>query len=137
MKREVPLAVEDDNRPIEEKFLESWDEIEFFYGEFFAADNYSDWLKPIFGLISDLRVRGYDRLLRAGQSMHRFILSRAQKHGLLIEKPHLVIDVRPQGGMVVTYYSPPDPVLKLNSDRVELTPELEQLLSKLLAHPIS
>src|SRR5689334_9497618 len=36
----------------------------------------------LYGLIAELRKRGYDRHFRAGQSLHYFILSRSRKYGL-------------------------------------------------------
>ena len=62
---------------IEGEFIISWDDIERFYKE----------LKPekedeILKLIRQMRTKGFDRTLRAGQSLYTLILSRSRRHGL-------------------------------------------------------
>ena len=128
---------EQDQRPIEQQFVESWDEIESFYNDIAFRDGWSE-LKPIFGLISELRSRGYDRQLRAGQSLVTFILSRSKAHGLRDDQAFLHIHLSVEGhSMIVTYVDPPNPPIEAKFDRVELVPELEQLLQRLLTHPIN
>ncbi len=129
------MASQNDERPIEEKFSASWDEIEPWYKLLCDLPNWQ-WMKPILGLIAELRSRGNDQQFRAGQQLATFILSRSQKHGLRLEQPRLSIDLNPEGGMTLRYKEPPNPVIKVNLERVELAPELEQFLSRLLMHPI-
>jgi hypothetical protein len=129
------LASENDQSSIEQKFSESWDEIEQFYTTFFDLPDWQ-YLKPIAGLISDLRSRGYDKQFRAGQALTWFVLSRSQEWGLRSEQPFLRIDLHWEGGMTVLYYAPPNPIIEVNLEAVELTPEWEHLLLRLLSHPI-
>lgn len=93
------------------------------------------WLKPILALIAELRARGYDQQFRAGQSMSRFILSRSEEWRVYLEV-FLSMEVQSEGGMIVYFIEPPNPMIEISLERVELTPELEQLLSRLLTHPI-
>lgn len=67
--------------PIEGEFIESWDFIEQFYRQ--------DWCKvsdAVLEMIAEMRRAGYDRLLRAGQSMSSLGLSRSRRHGLRAEQ---------------------------------------------------
>jgi hypothetical protein len=63
--------------PIEGEFIASWDGIEQFYdGGHFPLKS------RVLQFVGQLRSAGYDRKLRAGQSMWTFILSRSRRHGL-------------------------------------------------------
>ena len=48
-----------------------------------------------------LRYAGYDRLLRAGQSVDTFIVSRSRKHGLRPEQPSIGFNLR--DGRIMVY----------------------------------
>lgn len=63
--------------PVVGEFMRSWDAVEEYYSE-----ETSDYYRPVRQLIRVLREAGYDRKLRAGQSMASFGLSRAVGHGL-------------------------------------------------------
>ncbi len=155
------MSILDDRQKIEQAFLASWDGIERFYIfqcdwgtpewfqivqidpsemgtlENFTAHNSSTaWLKPIQGLIAELRQRGYDRRLRAGQSLGRFVLSRSREHGLRPAQATLIIALGMTGEMRVQYWEKSVVSSEINVAHVELTPELEQLLDRLLAQPI-
>jgi hypothetical protein len=129
------LGGENDAPSIEQKFSESWDMIERVYTDLFTGPHWQ-WLKSILTLVAELRARGYDKRFRAGTQLTSFILSRSQEDGLRREQARLVIDLHPGGGMTITYLEPPSPAVEVNLERVELTPELEQLLLRLLTHPI-
>ena len=60
--------MDSDQALIEKEFTASWDHIEEFYTKFFTRPGW-EWLKPILNLITELRKRGYDKQLRAGQSL--------------------------------------------------------------------
>lgn len=120
--------LETDRRAIEIDFLRSWDIIEVFFGEDY-------WLTPLLPLIKTLRARGYDRQLRAGQSMNRFILSRSREHGLRPDQPSLIFSLTRAGGMVVDLQGS-NVSMRLMVDQVGITPEIENLFVVLLAHPI-
>jgi hypothetical protein len=88
---------------IEEEFLESWDFIERFVADLSAYPDYKSG-KQMLELITRLRALGYDRKLRAGQSLTTLILSRSRKHGSL-EKAHLSFEYDPDG-MTIRYADP-------------------------------
>lgn len=71
---------------IEGEFIQSWNRIETFYKE--INENFTP---KVLHLIKELRVRGYDQKLRAGQSLYNFILSRSKRHGLNQEQSSLAI----------------------------------------------
>jgi hypothetical protein len=62
---------------VEGEYMLSWDNIEAFYRE---TD--LDQKSAILLLIADMREKGFDRTLRAGQSLFTFIVSRSRRHGL-------------------------------------------------------
>ncbi|MES2592562.1 MAG: hypothetical protein V4608_11810 [Bacteroidota bacterium] len=62
---------------IEGEFILSWDNIENFYRELEL-----DKKPEILHLIKQMREKGFERTLRAGQSLYTFILSRSRRHGL-------------------------------------------------------
>ncbi len=64
-------------RGIEGEFILSWDNIESFYREMNL-----DKKNEILQLIKEMRDKGFDSTLRAGQSLYTFILSRSRRHGL-------------------------------------------------------
>ena len=117
---------------IEKDFIQSWDSIEQFYVQLSQSWK---WLNPIHNLIAELRAKGYDKHLRAGQAMDWFILSRSRKHGLREEQPRLVINIDSEVGFTA-HYNEPDTNIELAFERVELTPSLEELIERLAKHPI-
>ncbi|WP_276483070.1 hypothetical protein [Paraflavitalea pollutisoli] len=62
---------------VEGEFVLSWDSIEDFYKEL-QLDNKTEILR----LIRRMREKGFDRTLRAGQSLYTLVLSRSRRHGL-------------------------------------------------------
>ena len=62
---------------IEGEFILSWDNIEAFYRELNL-----DKKPEILQLIKQMRENGFERTLRAGQSLYTLILSRSRRHGL-------------------------------------------------------
>ncbi len=123
----------DDQNAIEKAFLESWDRIERHFTNYRVHWN---WLASIHSLIAELRKRGYDHQLRAGQAMVTFILSRSREHGLQNGQSHIWFDLNPDGGMKITYIENNQKTNEFEVKRVELTPEIETLLQRLLAQPI-
>lgn len=77
----------ENGKPIEGEFIQSWDSIEGFYRQ--------DWCKvsdAVLAMIAEMRRAGYDRVLRAGQSLSSLGLSRSRRHGLRAEQPCLWFD---------------------------------------------
>ncbi len=59
------------------EFIESWDKIEKFY------KGINEPFSPkVLNLISKMREHGFDKTLRAGQSLSNMLISRSRKHGL-------------------------------------------------------
>lgn len=128
------MVLDHEQKELEEAFLRSWDGME---GSFDGMILYSGWghMKHMLTLIRLLRERGYDRKLRAGQSMTSFILSRSLEHGLREGQPSLIFGVGRKGEMVATLIAA-NVNVTLRMDRVEITSELENLLIPLLAYPL-
>jgi hypothetical protein len=148
------------DKELTSKFKTSWDEIERFYDYFIVSHPGYEWLLPIKGLIRDIRARGYDQHLRAGQALHSLVLSRSREHGLRFDQPRLSIWPLEDGQMEVHYASPlfkrsnvarmgikayeettaywdvVDRKACITLDSMKLCPELQQLLDRLLAHEI-
>ncbi len=62
---------------IEGEFILSWDSIEDFYRELNL-----DISSEILQLIRQMRDKGFEKTLRAGQSLYTLVLSRSRRHGL-------------------------------------------------------
>jgi hypothetical protein len=84
-------------KPIEGEFIESWDHIERFYDE----RNFPPG-PQVLELIKHLRSQGYDRTLRAGQSMFTFILSRSRRHGLRADQSSINFEFQSKHEMQVS-----------------------------------
>ena len=120
----------DEQKAIEEEFLRSWERMEIFFSE----DN-MPWLTQMLPLIRVLRARGYVRKLRAGQSMITFIVSRSREHGLRTGQPSLAFTITALKGIRAQLIGDNVNVV-ITTDRIEITPEIEELLIPLLAYPI-
>ncbi len=77
---------------IEGEFLESWDRIQSFFDDHCFPPR-----APALQLISELRARGFERTLRAGQSIRTLILSRSRRHGLRQGQPCIRINFELSG----------------------------------------
>jgi hypothetical protein len=75
--------------PILGEFLCSWDQLE----KLFSADLRADRVSREAQFVALLRSLGFDRTLRAGQSMSTVIVSRSRRHGLQIGQACLSFDV--------------------------------------------
>ena len=62
---------------VEGEFILSWDRIEEFYDELELSRK-----NEIKGLIKLMRKKGFEKTLRAGQSLYTLVLSRSRRHGL-------------------------------------------------------
>jgi hypothetical protein len=124
----------DEQQAIEQDFLRSWDHMEVFFTDFMRKPSW-EWLEPMRNLMSQLRERGYDKQLRAGQSLYMLGLSRSRQHGLRREQVCLFIELLREGGMEV-HYRDSSETITVEIQHIELTKELEELLARLLAQPI-
>ncbi len=69
---------------IQGEFVESWDHIEAFFSRAVHTPS------QIVDLLREMRGKGFDVNLRAGQSLYSLVLSRSRRHGLRQEQPSLV-----------------------------------------------
>ena len=122
-------------KPIIGEFIQSWNIVE----QFFLHINRKLESAQAYGLLTKMRLAGYDKTLRAGQSLMTLILSRSRRHGLQSDQPCMYfnfydneINVRcnflDEGVQEYKfpYYS-----------SKELSIELIDLLDKLVAFPIN
>jgi hypothetical protein len=122
----------EEGQGIEGEFILSWDFIEEFYsGPMGRMPQTPDVLR----MIAQMREQGFDKTLRAGQSMYRFIISRSRRHGLKTDQPSIFFDFE-DDGMTVNYFGT-DGEEKLSSPGIEYTSQIEDLLKRLEAENIS
>lgn len=107
----------------EGEFILSWDSIENFYREMDL-----DKKNEILQLIKEMRSKGFDRTLRAGQSLYTFILSRSRRHGLRANQDSVsfsfkfiecAMEVQTQKGQKITF------------DKIEYNDTIENILKKI------
>ena len=121
---------------IEEAFLASWDKIELFYEDRLSMDSWQ-WYRPMVDLLAEFRQRGYDRKLRAQQSHQRLLLTRLRVHQAPHrDKPRLYVQVLKSKGMLMEFFDGTN-ISEYRSERVAITEELEELLSRLIRSPIA
>ena len=82
---------------LETEFVKSWERMEWFFGsgEIFPK------MPHVVEFIEMLRASGFDRKLRAGQSLDLFVVSRSRKHGLRREQPSIAFHIY-EGKMTVS-----------------------------------
>jgi hypothetical protein len=121
---------EEEAKEIEAAFIESWNRMEIFFSE-----DDMPWMTQMLSLIRALRARGYDRKLRAGQSMITFVVSRSREHGLRASQPSLAFTITAQRGINAQLTGEHVSAV-VTVDQIEITPKIEGLLLPLLAYPI-
>jgi hypothetical protein len=127
---------EEERNEIEAVFIRSWDEAEKFFNREPPQPNLDfARLKMRLSLIRLLRERGYDRHLLLGRSGVDFMVLRAQKPEARIGQPRIVLDITDIRG-VSAHLIAENVNVFIATDRIEITPELENLLIPLLAYPI-
>jgi len=68
--------------------------------------------------------------------MYIFVLSRSREHGMRLGQASLRFELKAEGGMTVRYGEVGNLATELKVERVEITPEIEALLTRLLAQLI-
>jgi hypothetical protein len=111
--------------PVEGEFIDSWNFIERFY-----ADLNFSFTPKVLELITAMRKEGYDKLLRAGQSLSTLILSRARRHGLRNDQPSVTFQFR-DAGMIIHDNTSNNKSLIL--PQIKLTSEVDSILKNLSA----
>ncbi len=114
---------------IEGENIRSWDEIEVFFSKWS-----SDYLPvtEILEFIAQMRKRGYDRTLRAGQSLALFIVSRSRRHGLREDQPRITFAFSIKTGGLSMHIKI-DGEETLTFPKIEYTPEIDAHLKRLVA----
>jgi hypothetical protein len=114
--------------PIEGEFVDSWNRIEQFYERFTSKDR-------VLRFVGELRRDGYDRKLRAGQSMWTFILSRSRRHGLRADQARIQFQFSStDDAMVVTVRTNEEE--STFTTKIARTYQLNSVLSELLDRPV-
>lgn len=127
----------EEGRPVEGEFLVSWDEIERYFADRGPPDP-----APILGLIAAIRRAGFDRTLRAGQSLWTLVVSRSRRHGLRDDQPCLFFSAPHgsameewcTGGMMVS--GRVGGAVLMLFPWFEFNPEVDAVLRRLEAFPI-
>ncbi len=114
--------------PVEGEFIESWDQTERVYeGARFPPRNL------ILPFISDLRRAGFDRKMRAGQSVWSLIISRSRRPRLRPEQPLVSFQFRESSMEVFTRNQEEHRISVLP---IEMSDTVERALSRLAQQPI-
>jgi hypothetical protein len=114
------------------EFILSWDAIERFYGE-----SSLEIKADILALIKQMRTDGFDKTLRAGQSLYTLILSRSRRHGLQKGQPAITFSFGAYGlhhlksQMELKFKKN-----KVNFEKIIYNGQIEKLLIQLQRHPI-
>jgi len=124
-----PLASYYENgNPVEGEFLESWDMTERVYeGSRFPPRSL------ILPFIADLRRAGYDRKLRAGQSIWSLIVSRARRPRLRPEQPLVSFQFRET---TMEVFSSNHGEERISVVPIEVTDTVQRVLERLTEQPI-
>jgi hypothetical protein len=117
----------EEGRPIEGEFIVSWKCIDRLYREDFPQ------LEQVPEFLHQLRAAGFDKTLRAGQSMTTLIVSRSRRHGMRSGQPSIAFRFGQCGMTVVARLGILE---KFSVDRVELTARIHGLLKRLEAMSI-
>jgi hypothetical protein len=116
---------------IEGEFVVSWDVHEERFADLLFVDHPSR--ESIVHFLGQLRAAGFDRTLRAGQSVYTFILSRSRRHGLRHGQAYIAFDFMGDE-MRVTVGD--GTTRKVSNSDIAMTPEIETLLHELEAYAI-
>jgi hypothetical protein len=115
--------------PVEGEFIRSWEFIEQFYDdEYFPLKGF------VLAFIAELRRAGYDRKLRAGQSLWTLIVSRSRRHGLRAAQPYIEFHFR-EGTMDV--FSKCEEEERILGIPIALSGRVEKVLERLVNQPIT
>lgn len=114
--------------PVEGEFRESWIRLERFY-----SDDKVPFARQARRFIVQIRQRGYDKLLRAGQSLENIIVSRSRKHGLRDNQPWMSLCFGDDGMELHATLDGQSTTIRTHA---ELTPEVENWLKSLVARGV-
>jgi hypothetical protein len=129
------MTSEGEQKDIEEEFLSGWNYAEANYANLIQRRDMFAYLKPMLVLIAEMRAQGYDKQLAAITSMSMLILSRSRQRGLPYGQARLDIDMNLAGGIDIRY-GEQDFKAEFTLEQPALTPELQELLTRLSKQPI-
>ena len=114
--------------PFDRDFIQSWERIEEFFGLMLAR---VPWKDRVLQFIAELRQAGYDRKLRAGQTIDIFIVSRSRHHGLRPDQSRVAFYFHKDGMDVVEGHE-----LKLRRTDFSLSAPVRAVLDRLVSRDI-
>jgi hypothetical protein len=132
------MTSDDEQKAIEEAFVESWNWTQKRF-ELISQQEWGKWTTPVLEIIQEFRNRGYDRQLRAGVMLVWLILWRIgvdDNNSLRGNVSQIVFKLQVEGSMKIQYWEKPDTREEFDVEQITLTPEIETLLTRLLAQPI-
>ncbi|MCA9072239.1 MAG: hypothetical protein KDA84_25105 [Planctomycetaceae bacterium] len=121
----------ENGKPIEGEFVKSWDYMEQFYDEL----NYP-YTGGVRSFIAAMRLKGYDKTLRAGQSLSSLILSRSRRHGMRLDQPRVIFQFGDEGMVVYSSLQNQTNLVRSAYRSIKLSPAIETLLNQLQSTPI-
>lgn len=92
----------DENAPLEEHFMSSWDHMFYFFSCFLKRPHPQNFQLMI-DLIKEFRERGYDKKFRAGQAVSTLILSRSKDYGMREGQHSISIYLTPENTFQINY----------------------------------
>lgn len=125
----------DESQQIEQDFQDSWDKMDEFFHRLVETYHWEGH-RPIFNILAEMRQRGYDKQLRAGQSMSTFVLTRARNHHYRAHHGRIRLDVK-STGLQVNYYKKDEEKIEIVTDSFDYTDEIDALIQRLLQEPIT
>ena len=117
--------------PVEGEFIKSWDWMQQFY-----EDDSFPMKEAVLTLIAQLRNAGYDRKLRAGQSLWSLIVSRSRRHGLRADQPCVHFWFREGVMDVRVFVRDRHEAEEIRGAAIALSAPVEAALRQLAAQPV-
>lgn len=136
-----PLADYYENgNPVEGEFILGWDEIGQYFDHLCDSPFGKRFLPKslVSQFIADLRRAGYDRKLRAGASVWRFVLSRSRRYGLRDEQPFISFVFRREGTLEIRSKIQEGGEIELIAGApIALCGQVKEVLDRLVNQPIT
>ena len=122
------MSNHDTGESVEADFIQSWDSLEVVFGWMLV---HVPWRNRALQFIAQLRQAGYDRKLRAGQSLEVFIVSRSRRHGLRPDQHRVVFCFHND---VIDVLEGNEP--KIRNTDISLSAPVEAVLARLVSRDI-
>ena len=111
-------------------YEDNWDDMQQFYGDRFSMR------EAVLTLLAQLRNAGYDRKLRAGQSLRSLIVSRSRRHGLREGQPRVCFSFREGVMDVHVFVGDRHEAEEIRGATIGLSAQVEAALRRLAEEPI-